>query len=205
MKITAVEKVKDKPMLRVHVDDHYAFTIPQEEYIRQHLYEQMELTEEQLEHMTRNVIIRAAKEQAVRYLTIKDRTQRELEKKLVDAGFDNETARVAAEELKAIGYLNDSRYALKYLSERSRMKALSKKALRFELEQKGIGRDIIDASLQEFEVEDEEVALRAAKKKFGKYDMKAPETEKKVLSFLFHRGFSVEIARKVYGQLKEQR
>lgn len=205
MKITAVEKLKDKPMLRVFVDHQYAFTIPQEDYIIHHLYEEMDLTAEQLEHITRDVLIRAAREQAVRYLTIKDRTAWELEKKLIEAGYDDDTAKSAVEELKTIGYLDDSRYALKYLSERSRMKALSKKALRFELERKGIAREIIDASLQEFEVEDEEVALRAAKKKFGKYDMNDPKNEKKVLSFLYHRGFSMEVARKVYEWLKQEK
>jgi regulatory protein len=205
MKITAVEKIKDKPMLRVFVDERYAFTIPQEDYIIQHLYEEMEFTEEQLEHIKRNVLIRAARQQAIRYLTMKDRTQWELQKKLTEAGYDDEVAQAAIEELKTIGYLDDARYALKYLSERSRMKSLSRKALRYELERKGVDRDIIEASLREFEVDDEEVALRAARKKFGKYDLKDPKTEKKVLSFLFHRGFSGEVARKVFERLKEQK
>ncbi|MCX7773600.1 MAG: RecX family transcriptional regulator, partial [Clostridia bacterium] len=120
------------------------------------------------------------------------------------AGFDVDVAQAATEELKTIGYLNDRRYALKYLSERLRTKALSKKALRFELEHKGIPSDIIAEALEEFETDDEEVALRAVKKKFGKYDLKDPKNEKKAISFLMHRGFSLEQSRRAIRELAKE-
>jgi regulatory protein len=93
---------------------------------------------------------------------------------------------------------------MKYLSERIRTKALSKKALKFELQQKGIDEEIIETSLSEFETDDSEVALRAARKKFGKYDIKEHKVEQKILSFLYHRGFSCEIGKSVVKIMKEE-
>lgn len=203
MTITTVEKSREKGMMRIFIDNRYGFTIPQDDYIRNHLYEEEEITEEKLLHIRQNVLVHAARDRAVRYLIIKDRSEGELIKKLTDSGFDADVAKSAAEALKSIGYLNDNRYAMKYLAERIRTKALSKKALCFELEQKGISHEIIEEAFSEFETDDEEIALRAARKKFGKYDLNDQKVERKVLSFLIHRGFSFEVGKKVLNCMKD--
>lgn len=204
MKITSIEQSKDKDMMRVFIDNHYAFAIPQEEYIRNGLYEEEEISEDRLQFIRQNILVHAARERAVRFLTIKDRSEGELIKKLNEAGFDADVAKAATEALITIGYLNDTRYAMKYLNERVRNKALSKKALRFELEQKGISSGVIDDALAEFETDDEEVALRAAKKKFGKYDLNDPKIQQKIFGFLAHRGFSFEIGKSVLRKMKHE-
>jgi regulatory protein len=203
MTITSVEKVKGKDMMRVFIDNNYSFTIPSEDYIKNNLYEETEISEEKLSHIRTGVLVRAAREQAVRYLTFKDRSESEMLKKLREAGFDADVAQTAASELKAIGYLDDNRFALKYISERRRTKALSKKALAYELKNKGIDGEIIERALSEFEIDDYEVALREAKRKFGKYDLSDVKTEQKVYRFLLHRGFSYETAGKVIGIMKK--
>jgi regulatory protein len=202
MKITAVEKLKEKDMMRIFIDGRYAFAIPQEDYIRNDLYEEEEITEEKLAQIRQNVLVRAAKERGLRYLTMKDRSEEEVLKKLTEAGFDQDVSRSAVNDLKVLGYLNDSRYAMRYLSERVKLKALSQKAIKFELQHKGIAPDIIDSVLTNFEANDEETALRAARKKFSKYDVNDQKVERKILSFLYHRGFSFELCQKVLKSMK---
>lgn len=197
MTITSVEKTKNRNMIRIFIDNRYAFTIPEEDYIRNHLYEQEEIAEEKLRHIRENVIARAAREQAVRYLTVRDRSEGELIKKLTDAGYDSDVAASTAEALKAIGYINDLRYAMRYLSGRLKTRALSKKVLRYELKQKEISDEIIEKALSEFEIDDEQIALRAARKKFGKYDLNDQKIQSKVLRFLYHRGFAPELCKQV--------
>jgi regulatory protein len=202
MTITAVEKNKNKGMVRVFIDNNYSFSIPEEEYIINKLYEETEISKEQLSEIQNKVLVRAARERAVRYLTYKDRSEKEILSKLTDAGFDANIAQSAIDELKTIGYLDDARYAMKYLSERIRTKALSKKVLGYELKNKGIDGDIIDKVLSEFETDDYEVALREGKRKFGKYDINDKKIEQKVYRFLLHRGFSYEIVNKVIREMK---
>ncbi|NLU53165.1 MAG: regulatory protein RecX [Clostridiaceae bacterium] len=204
MTITSIEPTKDKKMMRVFIDNRYAFSIPSDEYIRSHLYEEEEISEEKLQHIKKNVLVRAAREKAVRFLIARDRSEGEIIQKLIDAGFDRDVANCAAEELKAIGYIDDSRYAMKYIAERIRDKALSKKALRYELERKKISAEIIEQTLSEFETNDEEVALRAARKKFGKYNLDDVKIQQKLLRFLYHRGFSHDIAKKVLNILRNE-
>ena len=205
MTITSVEESKANKMVRIFIDNHYAFAIPQEDYIRNHLYEEGEITAGRLEHIRKDVLVRAAREKGVYYLTIRDRSEGQLLKKLTEVGFDEDIARIAANELKGLGYLNDSRYAMRYLAGRIKTKALSQKALRYELAQKYIPADIIETVFSEFEVDDEEVAFRAARKKFGKYDLDDEKVQGKVLNFLLHRGFSFDIGYKVLKLMKEER
>jgi regulatory protein len=49
MKITSVEKSRNKNMVRIYIDDSYSFTIPEEDYIRNNLYEETEISQEKLE------------------------------------------------------------------------------------------------------------------------------------------------------------
>lgn len=205
MTITSVEKLRNKDMVRVFIDDEYSFTIPTEYYLKSNLYEQTEITEEQLDHIRGRILVEAAKEKAVRFLTKKDRSQEEIISKLKEAGFDYNIALKAAEELRTIGYLDDSRYALKYINDRIRTKALSRKAVAYELERKGIDPEIIEKALSEFEIDDFEIALREAKRKFGKYDMSDEKTAQKVYRFLAHRGFSHEITVKVIRTMKQDK
>mgnify|MGYP000936643498 CR=1 FL=1 len=58
---------------------------------------------------------------------------------------------------------------------------MSKKALKAELRRKGIADEIIDEALSEYEAEDEEVALRAVRKKFGKYDIRDRKIQIKII------------------------
>ncbi|NMA67336.1 MAG: regulatory protein RecX [Clostridiaceae bacterium] len=205
MVITSIEHVKDKKMLRIFIDDMYAFSIPHNEYLQNPLSENEEITEEQVKYIRENVLVRAARERAVRFLYSRDRSEEEVINKLIFKGFDKDVAKNAAQSLKAIGYIDDNRYARRYLTERIRLKSLSKKALQMELKRKGISDEIIDEALSEFEIEDEEVAYRAAKKKFSKYDIEDKKVQLRIMRFLAHRGFSTETVRKVIKYLQGSR
>jgi len=202
MRITAREKSKDGRMVRIYLDGRYGFSIPADVYTTSHLYEKDELTEEQVDHIKQDILVQKARERAVNLLMARDRSRFEVRTRLVKLGFDEDIAERVVSDLEAIGYIDDSRFVLKYASDRIKSKALSKKALRYELEQKGIGRDLIDEVLKEFEPEEEEVALRVAKKKFGKYDLSDRAVEMKALKFLIHRGISYETACNVLRRLQ---
>lgn len=193
MIITSFEKsYKNKDMISVFIDNEYAFSLPEEEYLRLGLYEKNEITEEELDYIKREVLQKSAKSKAIRYLSIKLLSEKELLEKLQSKGFDEDISKIVADDLKAMGYLNDKIYAQKFVFERSKLKPKSKKLLRMELSNRGISDDIIDEVLDNFEYDEVTIVERLIKKKFGKYDLTDPKIEKKVFSFLRHRGFSYE-------------
>src|SRR5690606_363952 len=96
-----------------------------------HLYEKDELTEEEAAHIRQTVLVQSARERAVGILMARDRSRHEVKVRLKKMGFDEDIAEKVVEDLKTIGYIDDSRFVLKYASDRVRSKALSKKALRY--------------------------------------------------------------------------
>jgi len=204
MKVTARIKAKNGRMIRIYLDGRYAFSIPTNVYMANHLYEKDELSEEEAEKIKQTILVQSARERAVGILMARDRSRHEVKVRLKRMGFDEDIAEKVVEDLKAIGYIDDSRFVLKYASDRVKTKALSKKALIYELEQKGIDRDLIDDVLKEFEQDEEEIAFRAVKKKFGKYDLCDRTVEEKALRFLMHRGFSYETSSAVIRRLQER-
>ena len=109
MKITSREKSRDGRMIRIFLDDRYAFSIPAGAYMANHLYEKEELTEEQVAHIKQNVLVQSARERAVNLLMARDRSQYEIKTRLMKIGYDEDIAKKVVEDLKTIGYIDDSR------------------------------------------------------------------------------------------------
>jgi len=193
MIITSFEKSKkNKDMISVFIDNQYAFSLPEEEYIRLGLYEKSEITDEEFRYIKKEVLQKSAKSKALRCVSLKLVSEKELFSKLQSKGFDEDTIKVVINDLKSMGYINDKIYAQKFVFERSKLKPKSKKMLKMELGNRGISNDIIDEVLDNFEYDEVTIVERLIRKKFGKYDLEDPKIEKKAISFLMHRGFSYE-------------
>lgn len=191
LEITSTEKSKkNKDRLSVYVDGKFSFTISEDDYISMNLYENPVLSEEKINYIKNTLNFREAKAQAVRYLSMKLRTEQEVQVKLKDEGYDHTCIEQVLEELKSIGYINNKLYAQKYVFDRSKLKPLSKRLMMQELKSKGIPEDVADEVLNDWEIEDHVVAENLLKRKFGKYDLTDEKIRKKAYMFLLHRGFS---------------
>ena len=134
MVITSVERNrKHRDRLSVFVDGRFAFTISEEDYLSLNLYEKSEITEETIEYIRNTVNFRDARSRAVRYLTLRIRTEKEVRDKLKSEGFDRECISRVIDELKAIGYINNQLYAQKYVFDRSKLKPMSKNMMKLQL------------------------------------------------------------------------
>ncbi|HEX2944552.1 MAG TPA: regulatory protein RecX [Clostridia bacterium] len=196
MKITSAEKNKKyKDKLSIYVDGKFSFTISEEDYISLNLYEEQELTQETIDYIKNTLNYHEAKSRAVRYLSMKLRTEKEVRDKLSDEGYDDDCADKVVNELKAIGYINNQLYAQKYIFDRSKLKPISKRLMKKELVFRGISEETADEVLQDWKVEDSSVAESLLKRKFGKYDLNDKKILKKAMMFLTHRGFSSDTIR----------
>lgn len=205
MKITSIEKNKKNNMLSVYIDNVYSFSISEEDYFRLNLYEKSSISEKEIEEIKRNIALKTVKSSAIRLITYKLLSEKELFLKLAARGYDEDVINIAIDELKSLGYLNDMIYAQKFIYERIKLKPKSKKAISFELESKGISKDIIQTVLNSIEYDEDVVIERLLRKKFGKYDFSDSNVTKKAYSFLMHRGFEFEnIKRVIYKIIKEK-
>lgn len=194
MEITSVEKgKKNKDRLSIFIDGKFSFTISENDYISMNLYDNPTITEETIDYIKNTLNFREAKSLAVRYLSMKLRTEKEVRVKLQDVGYDSLCTEQVIDELKAIGYINNKLYAQKYVFDRSKLKPLSKKLMKQELRARGIPEEIADEVLDDWKVEDNVIAESLLKRKFGKYDLTDEKILKKAYMFLLHRGFSHDI------------
>ncbi|MFH0937088.1 MAG: RecX family transcriptional regulator, partial [Candidatus Daviesbacteria bacterium] len=104
------------------------------------------------------------------------------------------------ERAKQRGLINDLEFAKAWVEGRRRSKQKGVRALRMELFQKGIDREIIEevTRVESQESSEEELAVKALEKKMKSWKNLEPfEFRKKAIEFLMRKGFSYEIARGV--------
>lgn len=202
MQITSVEKnKKNKNRNSIYIDGKYTFTISEDDYLAMHLYDKLEISEEEIDYIRNTLNFQESKSIAINYLSYKMRTEKEVQQKLQDEGYDSECIERTIDELKAIGYINNKLYAQKYVYDRSKLKPKSKKLLRVELMSRGISQEIADEVLDDWKVDESDVAESLVRKKFGKYDLGDMSTIRKIYMFLNHRGFSGDIIRQVINKV----
>ncbi|HEX8932379.1 MAG TPA: regulatory protein RecX [Patescibacteria group bacterium] len=139
-------------------------------------------------------------ENCYRFLTIRNRSEKEIRDYLLKKKAELEIIEVIVERLRKQKLLNDHTFARAWVLSRARLKPKGKQLLKIELQQKGIAKEIIESVLREMneELPDE---VTQAKKIIAKRMEKLQGTPKmeiyqKVGSFLARRGFKWEVIKK---------
>jgi regulatory protein len=101
-----------------------------------------------------------AHEAALRLLGYRARSQAELGQRLLQRGFAANVVASELERLSAAGLLDDEAFAAAWVEERSRLSPRGTHALRRELRQRGVSREIIDSATAH--VDDRATALEIA-------------------------------------------
>lgn len=136
-----------------------------------------------------------ARLRAMRLLEHMDRTEKNLRMKLCRDGYQPEVADQAIEYVKAYGYVDDKRYAYRYM--RSRQGEKGRRRLFQELYQKGVSESVVQEAWEELcldgEVEDkaDRIARLIEKKVGGQTNLSAREY-RRLANFLMCRGFAWE-------------
>lgn len=191
MIITLIEESKTKPVMsKVYIDDMLSFCLPQKRISTLNLGEGQDLPAETLEYILKYEVYDAAKSAAVNYMALKLRTSCETRQKLAELGYQEDTIGKVIENLIEIDYINDFRYAVKYISEKTKLHPKSSKMLSMELRHKGISDDIIGNALEEIEPDDDGIALELLRKRYSKYTSFDEKLINKMRTFLLGRGFS---------------
>jgi regulatory protein len=135
-----------------------------------------------------------AYEAAVRYLAGRPHTVAEIHRHLRTKKFEAETIDQAIDRLRAQRYVDDEAFARWWVEQRERFKPRGHRALRTELAQKGVGRDVVDLVLGERAPDaDVEQARRALSRPLTRWaDMPDAEKRRKIHTYLAARGFDYD-------------
>jgi regulatory protein len=86
---------------------------------------------------------------ALRFLETRQRSVAEVRRRLTSAGYRAELIDGAIERLLALGILDDEAFTSAWVESRDRARPRGERALRRELQLKGIGRDVVDAAMDD--------------------------------------------------------
>lgn len=196
MLVTKIAPVT-KSKFKVFIDEEFTFVLYKGELSRYRIKEQSEITQELVDKIKKDVILKRAKLRAMHLLNDMDRTEQGLRTKLLQGGCTEEIADQAMDYVKSFGYIDDKGYAMRFVESRKNSK--SRKEIYSALLQKGISADIADAAMEEcFEGGDEYEAIEALLRKKRFNPKTADENEKrKIYGFLARKGFRYDDIRHV--------
>lgn len=104
---------------------------------------------------------------AARRLSYGDRSEKDMEKYLIDKGFDEKSVAEAICELKLIGYLDDHRYSLSFFRYAAGKGWAKSRTIR-ELKKKGVLPEVIEDAYSEYAEEhegvEEDMAMEVVRK-----------------------------------------
>ena len=133
---------------------------------------------------------------AIRLLAMREHSQTELQRKLIQKGFKAQAVAQALEELIAQNLLSDERFTESFVMSR-RERGTGPVKIQAELQQRGIDNELISRYLDFRDPNWLDLAEQAREKKFGQdlpaeYQLKSQQAR-----FLANRGFSHEQIRRV--------
>lgn len=197
--ITALEfQKRHKDRVNIYLDGDFAFSLAAIDAAR--LRPGQALTETEIAKLRNQDEIQRAVDSAARFLAYRPRSEAEVRRNLSGKRFSDSTIEFALERLRGMGYLDDLAFARYWMENRNAFSPRGPVAIRYELQQKGVPKDIIDLLLDEFEADD--AAYRAALDKAKRLRGLDRQTFRaKLGSFLQRRGFSFPTSRDVIEQL----
>jgi regulatory protein len=151
--------------------------------------------------------IRQAKDQALRYLTVRPHSRRELWRKLREKGHRREVIDQVLDQLENVDLVNDEQFTRLFIQNELRLRPAGKMLLIQKLVQRGIPREMYEPLLNELLSEAEEMEIaRSLAKKFVKSHSRAKgdKLKEKLVRYLQGKGFHWEQIKQVVPAKNEE-
>jgi regulatory protein len=150
------------------------------------LFSGKDLDEDELNELRTQSMRSIAKERALEYISRRRMSCKEMERKLLDKGIDEETAAYCVSWLLDNRFLDDESYSGAVVRHYA-AKGYGPGRIRAELSRRGIDRELWDEALEELPEEDDSVYHQLCRRMRGEI---TPEAQKKAIAALQRRGFS---------------
>ncbi|MFV0412776.1 MAG: regulatory protein RecX [Oscillospiraceae bacterium] len=195
LKITRISETK-RGRMALFGDEEFLFSVDAETLYKNNIQEGSSLSHEELSLLKEESDTRKAKDQAIRYLSLRAYARKELYEKLC-LKYDELSAKAAVDTMESLALLDDETFAM----EKAKGMAGRRKSsleIRRKLLELGIDRDIADAAVQAASISDEETALAIVERQY--LQKLAAGQREKVMASLARRGFSSQVIRAAIGQ-----
>lgn len=201
MIVTRIEEIS-KTKVKVTFDQDLILTIYKGELRTYHIKAQEMIVQADFDLLLQTLEKRA-KLRCMNLLKSRDYTTYQLRSKLKDNGYPDEIINHAIEYVASYGYVDDERYARSYIDSASRTK--SRRQIENDLTRKGVDKQIISDSFaqimqeQDEDAEEELIRKYLVKKHYDR-DTATYEDNRKMIAFLYRKGFSLDKIYKIVGE-----
>lgn len=200
--ITALKaQQRNRERVNVYIDGQFAFglALPAAAGLRVG----QSLSAAEIAGLQQQDTLEKARQSALNFLSFRPRSEAELRRNLQQKDVDEAVIDQVVNYLEQTDLLNDEAFARYWVEQRETFKPRSRLALRQELAQKGVGRTVIDAVLDD--VDDVTAARRAAGKRAYRWaDLPEEEFRSKLAGYLQRRGFNYSDVRIVVEQFWQE-
>ncbi|HXF70917.1 MAG TPA: RecX family transcriptional regulator [Thermoflexus sp.] len=164
------------------------------------------LSEDEIARLLERDLLEQAHELALRFLSYRPRSEREVADHLRRKGFDAQTVEAELERLRRVGLVDDRAFAQFWVENRTAFRPRSRRALQAELRRKGIPPAIIQEVLQEASPDERSLALRLARDRARRLRGLDPLTfRRRLAGYLIRRGFEGELVREILHIIEAER
>jgi len=202
-KITALKAQKrDRSRVSVYLDGEYAFGLAR--IVAAWLQVGQTLDDEKIAELKTQDARETAYQRVLRLLNYRDRSEAEIIQSLKQRQVPEEIIADVIERLHRSELVDDQRFAKTWVENRIEFHPRSRRALAYELHEKGIDDQAIQQALDDFDEAD--AAYQAARKYAQKSkQMKWPEFRQKLYAFLSRRGFNYDAVKTTVARIQAER
>ena len=196
--ITAIEAQKrNRQRLNISLDGEYAFSL--DRLTAAWLKPGRKLTADEIKQLQEQDELESAHTRALHFLSFRSRSIQEVRDYLMRKGCSPEHISAVLCRLEEESFLDDARFSREWLENRSAFRRADEtrcvSLIKAELRQKGVYNEVIETSLAQADLQESELALKAAQRVVGRYAALPQETFRLRLgAFLQRRGFSFAVA-----------
>jgi len=187
MHISKIEECNNKKY-NIYIDGEYAFALYRSEIRRFSLEENRELQQEQYNQIIDEVIYKRARERALYLIERRPYTTYKLRSKLREGKYPNEVIERVICFLEDYHYVDDYDYARMYIESYSNKK--SQKAILYELQRRGIAKEITLSLFDDLEISDQDSICYLMDKYIAGKDLSDSKIRDKVIRHFMGKGFS---------------
>ena len=170
MIVTEIRYNGKKKKVYIYADNEYLMSMETEAFKLSGIKQGSNIDIDEINKILKEVNLSRAKEKALRLLTFRSHSRKELTEK-IGRKYDIDSAKEAVKKMEQIGLVNDEDFAKSYASEMFNRKRFSIRRVEHELLLKGIDKEIIWKIIDEFDPDEdkniEELLERKYKNKFS--------------------------------------
>ncbi len=197
-KITKIDQQKKKKnRVNIYIDGEFALGLYKDTVIKYHLYENKEITPEEIFSIKKFEEFTDAKEKVLNFISYRERSRKEIKDYLSNKGISLVITNKVLNDLENANLIDDRRFAVVWIKNRNKINPKGNFVLKMELKEKGIEENEIEKLLED--VDEKENVRKVLNKAVKKYGEKI-SSKKKILGYLQRRGFSINTVIEVLNE-----